>query len=77
MPLRAPEDTGDNAIPQTNGHGINNDNSIRPICAAIAARVNAFLDEKAETELLRTVQVQTRIALGVIKEALEKYRLVF
>lgn len=50
--------------------------SIRPVCEDIAARVNAFLDEELESEVLRAVQAQTRGALGVIGEALERYRYV-
>jgi FAD synthetase len=69
MPLRVPEDTDDNA-PVVNG----NDDSILPICAALAARVNAFLDTEAQTPLLKAVQEQTRVSLGVISETLERYR---
>lgn len=70
MPLRAPDDTDDNP-PAYNGH----DESIRPICAALYARVNTFLETEAETPLLKAVQEQTRVALGVISEALDRYRL--
>jgi FAD synthetase len=69
MPLRVPEDTDDNA-PVVNGH----DPSILPLCTALAARVNDFLEAEAETPLLRAVQEQTRVALGVISTALERYR---
>lgn len=69
MPLRAPEDTGDNA-PTVNGHN----ETILPICARLAARVNAFLETEAATPLLKAVQEQTRVALGVISAALERYR---
>jgi FAD synthetase len=69
MPLRVPEDTDDNA-PVINGH----DDSIRPICAALAARVKTFLETEAETPLLKAVQEQTRVSLGVISETLERYR---
>jgi len=67
MPLRA--DT-DDQLPVINGH----DASILPICAALSARVNTFLETEAETPLLKAVQEQTRTALGVIDTALEKYR---
>jgi FAD synthetase len=76
MPTRAPTDTGDQA-PVTNGHDNNRDvekESILPICAALAKRVNAFLESEPETELLRRVQEQTRSALGVISTALDRYR---
>jgi FAD synthetase len=69
MPLCAPEKPDDNA-PVINGH----DESILPICAKLAARVNAFLETEAETPLLRAVQEQTRVALGVISTALDRYR---
>jgi len=69
MPLCVPTAAGDNA-PVINGH----DASILPLCARLAARVNAFLDTEAETPLLRAVQEQTRVALGVISTALDRYR---
>jgi FAD synthetase len=69
MPLRVPKDADDNA-PVINGH----DASILPLCAKLAARVNAFLETEAETPLLKAVQEQTRVALGVISTALDRYR---
>ncbi len=69
MPLCAPEKPDDNA-PVINGH----DASILPLCAELAARVNAFLETEAATPLLRAVQEQTRVALGVISTALDRYR---
>ena len=69
MPLRVSEKTDDNA-PVINGH----DASILPLCAELAARVNAFLETEAATPLLRAVQEQTRVALGVISTALDRYR---
>ena len=64
-----PSDT-DDQLPIINGHG---HATILPICAALAARVNAFLESDAPTPLLKAVQEQTRVALGVIDTALEKY----
>ncbi|TVY35195.1 putative FAD synthase, partial [Lachnellula occidentalis] len=49
--------------------------TILPICQDIAGRVNAFLDSEPATPLLRQVQTQTRVALGVISAALERYSL--
>lgn len=69
MSLRAPEDTGDNT-PIVNGH----DESIYSTCAALATSVNAFLETEAPTPMLKAVQEQTRIALGVIEQALDRYR---
>jgi len=71
MPLCVPTAADDNA-PVINGH----DASILPLCARLAARVNAFLDTEAETPLLRAVQEQTRVALGVISTALDQYRYI-
>lgn len=69
MPLRAPEDTGDKA-PTVNAHN----ETILPICARLAARLNVFLETEAPTPLLKAVQEQTRVALGVISTALDRYR---
>jgi FAD synthetase len=74
MPLRAPVSTDDN-VPVVNGHSDPNA-SILPKCAALAAHVKAFLETEAPSPLLKQVQEQTRIALGVIDEALKKYRFV-
>lgn len=69
MLLCVPKDADDNA-PVINGY----DASILPLCAKLAARVNAFLETEAETPLLKAVQEQTRVALGVISTALDRYR---
>lgn len=47
-------------------------------CDEVAGKVNGFLEEQfgEEEEVLRGVQEQTRIALGVIRECLERYRYV-
>lgn len=72
MPLRPSVSTDDNA-PVINGHSDHNA-SILPICTALSARVRAFLETEAPTPLLKQVQEQTRVALGVIDEALREYR---
>jgi FAD synthetase len=46
------------------------------LCKRVNERITAFLAQDAETEALRSVQKHTRIALGVIEEALKKYRYV-
>ncbi|KAG9235840.1 hypothetical protein BJ875DRAFT_256374 [Amylocarpus encephaloides] len=69
-----PEATDDNAPIIPNGND-NTSTTIAPICAEVAAKVNAFLESEPESPLLRRVQEQTRIALGVIGEALERYSL--
>jgi FAD synthetase len=66
--------TDDNA-PVINGHSESNA-SILPICTALATRVKEFLETEQPTTLLKQVQEQTRVALGVIDEALERYRFV-
>ena len=44
------------------------------LCARIHDRVQAFLDEQAASERLKSLQQQTRISLDVISEALDKYK---
>jgi hypothetical protein len=43
------------------------------IALDVQRKVNAFLSQEATTPLLRAVQAQVRISMGVIDEALEKY----
>jgi FAD synthetase len=69
MQMSAGEAT-DEQSSAVNGHYA----SIRPLCLELAARVNAFLHSEAETPVLKAVQEQTRVALGVISEALDRYR---
>ncbi|KAF2121577.1 hypothetical protein BDV96DRAFT_217283 [Lophiotrema nucula] len=45
------------------------------LCAKIHERITAFLDEKDVGPRIEAVQQQTRVSLGVIGEALEKYKL--
>ena len=44
------------------------------VCAEVAGKVNSFLESDVEGQVLKDVQAQTRIALGVIEECLQKYR---
>lgn len=44
------------------------------LCEHLHERIYAFLDSTPPTQLLRDVQEQVRISLGVVKEALERYR---
>jgi FAD synthetase len=69
MPPTASEAT-DEQSSAVNRH----DASIRPLCLELAARVNAFLESKTETPVLKAVQEQTRVALGVVSESLDRYR---
>jgi hypothetical protein len=48
--------------------------SLRDICANLNDRLTAFLEEEPATERLRNVQAQTRIALDVVAQALDRYR---
>ena len=45
-------------------------------CARIHDRIAAFLDKEDVSDRVKSVQEQTRIALGVIDQALEQYRWV-
>lgn len=45
-------------------------------CARIHERINVFLGAKDVSERAKNVQEQTRIALGIIEQALDQYRLV-
>lgn len=59
------------------GNGVHN---LKERCDEVAQRVNKFLDEDfgdgEQEEVLRGVQRQTRIALGVIESCLGRYRYV-
>ncbi|MCJ1351230.1 MAG: 3'-phosphoadenosine 5'-phosphosulfate sulfotransferase [Icmadophila ericetorum] len=55
---------------QSNGHS-----SLRSLCLNLHNRIEAFLLEDVKTERLRKVQAQTKISLGAIQEALQRYRL--
>lgn len=46
------------------------------LCRDVNDRVELFLAQDAKSSRLRNVQEQTRIALGVIREALQKYTYV-
>jgi FAD synthetase len=46
------------------------------LCTRIHDRIAAFLAAEHVSNRVKNVQEQTRISLGVISEALEKYRLV-
>jgi len=48
--------------------------SFPQVCARIHDRIYTFLDETDVTPRLKGVQEQTRVALAVIEEALDRYR---
>jgi FAD synthetase len=51
--------------------------SLHDVCLELRGKVDAFLAEKPETPLLRSVQVRLRVSMGVVEDALERYRCVF
>lgn len=48
--------------------------TLRQVCLELQAKVDAFLAEDVDTKLLRGLQAQVKHAIGVIDEALERYR---
>ncbi len=46
---------------------------LEDLCADFHKRLTKFLETETPTELLKQVQRQTRISLGVIEEALTRY----
>lgn len=51
------------------------DTSLEEVCEVLHSRVEEFLDTKPATTLLEDLQSQVRVALKVLEEALERYRL--
>jgi FAD synthetase len=72
MPLRSPTVSHD----QLSALNYNHHASILPICTGLARRITIFLNNEAETPLLKAVQEQTKTALGIIDAALERYRYI-
>ncbi len=50
--------------------------SLQQVCADVHSRINAFLAVLEEDETIKSTQEQTRIAMGVIEQALEEYQCV-
>ncbi|KAM6508865.1 3'-phosphoadenosine 5'-phosphosulfate sulfotransferase [Fusarium solani] len=48
--------------------------SLRDKCIEIKDKVDAFLAEDPDTQILRDVQAQLRVSIEVVEEALERYR---
>lgn len=48
--------------------------SLRHVCLELQNKLDAFLAENVDTKLLKAVQAQVKEAVGVIDEALDKYR---
>ena len=57
---------------ETNGYPISKQ-SIAEICSQMKDRVEGFLCEEPETEMLRNVQAQVRLSMDVVGEALDQY----
>lgn len=74
MPQSASHDN-DDKIPVANGQKpVVISRTMEGIGAELAARLNTFLESEPPTKILRQVQEQTRIALDVIDDALQRYR---
>jgi hypothetical protein len=71
-----PQATDDNAPIVTNGTPLDPAaDTLASVCAKVHGRVSAFLEtDVGGDEVLKGVQIQTRVALGVIGECLERYR---
>lgn len=50
--------------------------SLRQVCLDLQDKVEAFLAEDVDTKILKNVQAQVKEAVGVIDDALERYRYV-
>ncbi|KAJ4327179.1 3'-phosphoadenosine 5'-phosphosulfate sulfotransferase [Fusarium piperis] len=48
--------------------------SLRDKCIEIKDKVDEFLAEEPDTQILRDVQAQLRVSIEVVEEALERYR---
>ncbi|KAF6828750.1 FAD synthetase [Colletotrichum plurivorum] len=49
--------------------------SFHDVCVELREKVDAFLAEEPKSELLRNMQEQLRVSMGVVDEALERYSL--
>jgi hypothetical protein len=70
MPLRSPTVSND----KLSALNYNHHASILPLCTGLARRITTFLNDDSETPVLRAVQEKTKVALGVIDSALDRYR---
>lgn len=50
--------------------------SLRDKCLELRDKVEAFIAEEPDTQILRDVQSQVIKSIGVVDEALERYRYV-
>jgi FAD synthetase len=47
--------------------------TFREICDELRHKVITFLEEQTDDEMLRNLQSQVRVSMGVIEEALRRY----
>ncbi|ROW16762.1 hypothetical protein VPNG_01601 [Cytospora leucostoma] len=66
--------SGPNGGVSPNAIGSSPTTTLRQVCLELQAKVDAFLAEDVDTKLLRGLQAQVREAIGVVNEALERYR---
>ena len=61
--------------PLANGaaESVNGSSPLRALCILLRSRIEAFLQKDVQKEKLRNVQAQTRTALDVVLEALDRY----
>jgi hypothetical protein len=50
--------------------------SLQEVCQDLRDRIDTFLNEEQSTELLKQVQQQLRISMGVVEDALTEYECV-
>lgn len=48
--------------------------SLRQVCLELQDKVETFLAEDVDSKILKSAQAQVREAVGVIDEALDRYR---
>lgn len=51
--------------------------SLHDVCLELSEKVDAFLSGEPETPLLRNVQEQLHLSMGIVEEALRQYTCVF
>src|SRR5688572_22889524 len=51
--------------------------SLEALCRDLKAKVDGFLARETDDPVLRSTQAQVRVGLGVVDEALRRYRCVF
>ncbi len=61
----------------THSDGVPPSAPLRSLCRDVKTKIEAFLAEDIETEILKRVQEQTRLSLRVIQEALQRYEYDF